>query len=264
VSFHEYALETGADPQDWDAVKRCNPLPSITPESLRSKRSSETMTAAHWSRFVCNLATRSTEAAIAEVEWHNAATLERPPASAEIWLGFDVGFQHDTTAIVPLWWSSEEKRVLLPAVVLEPPGGGEQLDVRQIRAAFTALRDEYPGLSTVVMDSSRAEDIAAWLSDELGLTVVYRAQTAKPQAEDFERFMAALRQGWLLHSGDEALRRHALNAVAKLLLDGGSRFGRVSESRSGQNHLRVIDALIAAAMVHSYAVESRSAAVWVI
>jgi phage terminase large subunit-like protein len=110
-------------------------------------------------------------------------------------------------------------------------------------------------VSRVVMDITAANDIAAWMSDELDLTVVDRAQTSKPQSEDFERFMEGLRQGWLRHSGDEALRRHAFNAVVKMLPDGGAKFGRVSETRQGGNQeARVNDALVAAAMVHSYAV----------
>jgi hypothetical protein len=65
-----------------------------------------------------------------------------------------------------------------------------------------------------------------------------------------------LRGGWLKHSGDAGLKLHALNAVTKMLPDGGARFARVSETRQGGNQeTRVIDALVAAAMVHSYAVD---------
>ena len=110
-------------------------------------------------------------------------------------------------------------------------------------------------VSTVVMDFNRAEDIAAWISDQ-DVHVIDRAQSAKPQSEDYQRFMEALRGGWLKHSGDAGLKLHALNAVTKMLPDGGARFARVSETRQGGNQeARVIDALVAAAMVHSYAVE---------
>ena len=55
------------------------------------------------------------------------------------------------------------------------------------------------------------------------------------------------------------LRRHALNSGTRLLPDGGARFARISETRQGGNQdARVIDALIAAAMVHSYAVEANA------
>ncbi len=260
IVLHEYALEEGAEQDDMVAVKRANPLPSITVESLRAKRESPTISAHHWARFVCNVAARSGTSAIAESEWHDAATGEPIPDHADVWVGLDVGFQHDTTALVPLWWKSDEHRQFGPATILEPPDGGEQLDVRLIKRAFVELQARYR-VSTVVMDRSRAEDIAAWLSDELGLEVVYRAQSTAPKSEDYERFMAALRQGWLRHAGDAGLRRHALNAVVKLLPDGGAKFARPSDSRTSvpAQRSRVIDALDAAAMVHSVRSESSSA-----
>lgn len=247
--LHEWALEEGGDPDEMAVVKRCNPLPSITEATLGAKRSSPTMTSAHWGRFVCNVPMREGSAAIQELEWHNAATTEEIPRDAEVWLGLDVGWRHDTTAFVPLWWRDDQYRLLGPAVIVEPPGDGSSTHPDVVKLAYAQFSSRF-AITTVVMDTNRAEDISAWLSDQ-GVFVVDRAQTNKPQSEDYERFMQALRQGWLLHSGDAGLRRHALNAVMRLLPDGGAKFGRRDESRSGRNETRVIDALIAAAMVHS-------------
>ena len=258
VVLHEWAVPEDGDVDDIELVKKANPFSGITIEALRSKRDSPTMTLAHWRRFVCNLPTRSNIAAIQEREWQQAATLERIPDGETVWAGIDVGWQWDTTAIVPLWWRDEHFRLLGPATILEPPRDGSQLDPNLIKHALTTLAAQYR-LTTVVMDSARAEDIASWIQDELDIEVVYRGQSNKPQAEDFERFMEALRQGWLLHSGDDELRRHALNAITRLLPDGGSKFARISETRQGGNQdARVIDALVAAAMVHSYAVEKHN------
>lgn len=66
--------------------------------------------------------------------------------------------------------------------------------------------------------------------------------------------MEAIRLGWLKHSGDQAMTRHALNAVARVLPYGDARFDRPSQTRQGgAQDLRVIDALTAAAMVNSVA-----------
>ena len=66
--------------------------------------------------------------------------------------------------------------------------------------------------------------------------------------------MEALRLGQLHHTGDQGLTKHVLNAVAKLLPGGDTRFDRPAESRrSGEQPSRVIDALTAASMVHSEA-----------
>jgi hypothetical protein len=65
--------------------------------------------------------------------------------------------------------------------------------------------------------------------------------------------MRGLREGWLRHSGDMQLTRHALNAVAALLPGGDAVFDRPSKSREGtenQQNMRVIDALKAASMVN--------------
>ena len=259
VVFHEYALEEGGDPEDMDAVKRCNPLPAITVETLTAKRRSPTMSAHHWARFVCNVAMRSGAAAIPEQMWHEACSRsETIPTDATVWLGMDFGWQWDTTAIVPFWWRDAEYRLFGPATVIEPPRDGTNTHPDTVKRAINEACATYR-VTTVVMDMDRSQDIAAWMSDELGLTVVDYAQTSKPKAEAYERFMEGLRQGWLWHSGDIALRRHALNAVVRLLPDGGAKFGRVSETRMGGNQdLRVIDALDAASFVHAYAVEHYS------
>jgi hypothetical protein len=50
------------------------------------------------------------------------------------------------------------------------------------------------------------------------------------------------------------MTRHALNAIARPLPQGDSRFDRPSQTRmSSEQDRRVIDALTAAAMVHSLA-----------
>jgi hypothetical protein len=63
-----------------------------------------------------------------------------------------------------------------------------------------------------------------------------------------------VRNGWIRHPRDSEFTEHVLNAVAKVLPDGRARFDRPSTSRAaaGQRR-RVIDALVAAAMVHSVA-----------
>lgn len=265
IAFHEYALPQGENIDDMAAVKLANPFSGITTEILAAKRATPTMTPQHWSRFVCNVPTRTDAAAIQEHEWHDAATAEQIPADCEVWAGLDVGWRWDTTSIVPLWWRDENYRLFGPARILEPPRDGSSLDPNLVKRVLTELAAEYL-LTTLVMDTNRAEDIAHWASEELGLTVVDRAQTSKRQAEDFERFMEALRGGVLFHAGDAGLRRHALNAIARLLPDGRAKFARVSEVRQGgKQDTRVIDALIAAAMVHSVRcdqAEDISGSVW--
>jgi phage terminase large subunit-like protein len=69
-------------------------------------------------------------------------------------------------------------------------------------------------------------------------------------AQAAERFYAAIRERTVRHPRDTKLTRHVLNAVEKRTDDGRWRF--VKENKQSR---KVIDALIAAAMVHNIAVE---------
>jgi phage terminase large subunit-like protein len=262
--LHEYAVPEDGDVEDIPLVKRANPFSGITEEILTEKFGSPTLTLAHWRRFTCNLPSRSSLAAIQESEWADAKTDEQIPIGESVWIGLDVGWKLDTTAIVPLWWKSMKERILGPAAVLVPPRDGTSLKSGAIKDAFLTINKRNP-IHTVVMDITRAEELSEWLTDSLGCRVVERGQTNQFAAMDYERFMEGLRLGWLKHSGDADMTKHALNAIARLLPLGGARFARVAESRSSNNAMqdqRVIDALIAAAMVHCVAVAEAATPEW--
>jgi phage terminase large subunit-like protein len=248
--LHEYALEDDADPDDLAAVKRANPFSGVTVETLREKRAAPSWTAAHWARFTCNRPGRPDEAAISEAEWAAARTEREIPPGERVYAGLDVGWKLDTTALVPLWFESESFRLLGPATVLEPPRDGTMLPADAVRAAIADLHARNP-IAALVMDPSFAADVAQWAADELGLDVVERPQGNAYAVADYQAFTAALRSGHLFHSGDPALTRHVLNAVARVLPGGGVRFDRPRQSRAASLQPgRVIDALVAAAMVH--------------
>jgi hypothetical protein len=67
-------------------------------------------------------------------------------------------------------------RLLGPATILVPPRDGSTLHPDVIKQAFLDMSADYR-IDTVVMDISRAEDIASWIEDELGIvTVIDREQ----------------------------------------------------------------------------------------
>ena len=146
-----------------------------------------------------------------------------------------------------------EYRLLGPAEVLVPPRDGGSLHPDALKEALYRVHERNP-VHTVVMDMKAAEETAVWIEDELGATVLESRQSNTQAATDYAAFMEALREGWLKHSGDPALTRHVLNAIARRLPLGDLRFDRQSATRQGGNQdLRVIDALVAAAMVHKTA-----------
>jgi phage terminase large subunit-like protein len=253
MAFHEYATPEGADVEDMAIAKLANPFSGITVESLAEKFATPTMTLAHWMRFTCNVPTRSDDAAITEAEWWAAATDQEIPEGEPIWLGLDVAWKWDTTAMVPFWMTDNEHRLLGPASVLTPPRDGNSLDPDKVERALWEIHQRNP-IHTVVMDMSRAEQLASWIEKHLGSVVIDRQQTNPQAVQDFDDFMEALRNGWLKHAGDAEMAKHALNATAHILPLGDARFDRPSQSRSGpEQERRVIDALTAAAMVNSTA-----------
>ena len=250
--FHEWAVPAKGDVEDLELVKRANPLKAMTLEMIRLKRESPDWNLAHWRRMVCNIPTREENSAITEAEWYSARTADVIPEGQEVWVGLDLGWKWDTTAAVPYWQRDQNFRLFGPAEVLVPPRNGDSMHPDLVKAMLQRVHARNP-INTVVMDMTDGEDIAHWIADEFGSTVVDRTQNNKNAVEDYDRFMEALRNGWLKHSGDSALKSHALNAIARLS-PSGVRFDRQSSSRavSKQNE-RVIDALAAAAMVHCVA-----------
>jgi phage terminase large subunit-like protein len=252
IVLHEYAIGERGDPEDMAQVKAANPFSGITVESLAAKRASPTMSDSHWRRFTCNLPTRAQSSAIAESEWDAAETSDRIPAGAPIWLGLDVGWKQDPTAIVPLWWKHGAARLLGPATLLEPPKDGTMLSPDRIKQALLKIHERNP-VAMVVMDLFQAADIADWIEKTLGCEVVQFKQSNTQHVAAYNSFMAGLRERRLWHTGDRVLRRHVLNAAEKVLPQGESLFDRPSRARHGDQTLRQIDALIAASMVHHVA-----------
>ena len=249
--LHEWAVPEKGDIEDMALVKAANPLKAVTVEGLKTKWASPTMTREHWSRYVCNLPTRSENAAIQEIEWAAAQTDTKIPEGQAIWCGLDLGWKWDTTAIVPFWWRDDDFRLFGPVRVLVPPRDSTSLDPDKIERALIEINERNP-IHTVVMDMSRGEDTANWIKTELGAEVVDRTQSNEFACQDYEKFMEALRNGQLKHSGDADFKSHALNAIARMTPSGKARFDRHSQTRQGgDQERRVIDALSAAAMVHA-------------
>ena len=247
--LHEWMVASDEECKDMAVVKAANPLSTITEATLAEDYASPTMDLGEWKRLKCNRPTRSVQSAITDKEWDDAQVEDEFPAGAEIDAGLDVAFKWDTTALVPLYQGSKY-RLLGPATVLTPPRDGTSMHPDVIKDAVLELQDQFR-LRTVVMDVHNAEDIAAWIEDELNVTVIDRQQGNKAMVADYNAFMDGLRNGTLKHTGCADLRSHVLHAVARRLPGGDYRFDRPSTVRSNvrAQDRRVIDALTAAAMV---------------
>jgi phage terminase large subunit-like protein len=254
IVMHDWAVPPKADITDMRVVKAANPFSGVTPETLQSDFNSPTMTIPHWSRFKCNIPTRAVRSAITTIEWERRASKKRIPAGVPIAVGLDAGWKWDTFAFVPYWERDPDFRLLGPATILVPPRDGSTLEPDDAKRALLELHERHP-IHTVVMDVTRAEDIASWIRSELGAEVVEWTQGNENEVLEYERFMTGLRVGWLFHSGDRGLTRHVMNAVGRMLPNGKTKFERPSTTRQGgDQESRVIDALKAAAMVNAHVV----------
>lgn len=256
VVLHEYACPPESDVEDMKNVKLANPFSGITLTSLKRKRKSPTMTISHWKRFTCNIATRDINAAILEQEWFDQVTSIEIPVGVPIYCGLDVAWKNDTTALAPLWVRDMSFRLFGKGEILVPPGGGQSLDPHKVEDALLQTHDRNP-IHTLVMDTIKAEQLAAWAAENLGCTVIDRGQSNAHAALDYERWMEGIREGSIYHPGDADCTRHVLNAVARPLPSDKTRFDRPMATRGGPElaqAMRVIDWLTAAAMANTQAV----------
>lgn len=250
--LHEWMVPSDEDCSDMEAVKAANPLSTITLETLREDFDSPTTDLGAWKRLKCNRPTRSAQSAITDKEWDDAEVDDEIPANANVIVGFDVGWKFDTTALQPLW-IGPNYRLLGAPKVLVPPRDGSSMHPDEIKGAFCDLQGDFT-IEMVVADTHHAEDICAWVEDELGVTVIERPQTPKFFVSDYDAFMDGLRNGTLKHTGDPEQRRQVLNAIARRLPGGDYRFDRPSSVRANirEQDRRVIDVLSAAAMAVEY------------
>ena len=253
VAFHEYALESGGDPADMEAVKRCNPLPSITEASLASKHSSPTMSSQHWSRFVCNIATRSVQSWIDHQVWAEAfedgATI---PDGAEVSVGVDVGIVHDSTAVVVAWRRPDDHRLLLECRVWEPQPGNK-VDLAAVEAHLRVLAGRFR-VSGVYYDPRFFERSAQTLAAD-GIQMVVMQQNSSDMADAYQEFYVSTAEGAIRHAGNPVLSAHVM-ATAAEQTDRGWKVRKLRQSQR-------IDACVAAVMA-VYGANAPANSVWVI
>jgi len=255
IVMNEWQVRDSSLIADMAAVKEANPLSTITLTTLSEDFNSPTTDLGDWKRLKCNIPARSSLTAITEAEWDAAEVDDDIREGDYIDLAMDIAWKHDTTAIVPLL-CTDEYRLLGTPTVLTPPRDGSMLDTYEVKRALEGYLDMCV-VNSVVMDMHQGADIAAWLEQEKGVTVIAWAQGNAQAAEDYEEFMKALRSTTpgerLCHNGDPTLRKHVMNAIARSLPADKRRFDRPSSGRAKRKQeTRVIDALMASSWVNSF------------
>jgi phage terminase large subunit-like protein len=247
--MHEWSLDAEEDRTDMAVVKQANPAPWQTIEALRRRFESPSMTSWQWARFACGVWVKGEGSAIQPEDWDalrsDGAVI---PAGSPVWIGMDLGWVKDTTALVPLWWEADDRRVVGKPVVIEPPGDGSLLDDRLIVDALLELADRYEVRGVVYDPEAGGQQMVQQLERDHSIEFVEHSQKNAPMSLAAGRLMEAIRRKDLVHDGDPVLRQHVLNAVEVPL-------GPVFKFDRPRRGARVpIDALTALEMAHSVAV----------
>lgn len=251
-AMHEWALKRTDDRNDMACVKLANPASWQTIELLSQRRASPSMKDWQWARFACGLWEKGEDTKIQPEEWD--ALYEEgvviPPGSP-IYVGMDLGWKWDWTAIVPLWVERPSRRVISDVKILKPPGGGALLDERKIVKALCDLDDQYEVLCVVYDPNAGAQQLVQQLERERDIEFVEHSQDAMPMALASRRVDEAIRTGAFVHDGHPGLRSCALNAVEKRIGSSGEKW---KYDRPAQGPRVPIDGLTALEFANSVAV----------
>ncbi len=248
--LHEWALDADADREDMEIVKLANPASWITPDSLQAAHDSPSMTSWGWARFRCGVWERGEDSAIRPAEWDALAVPGLTiPDGAEVYIGLDLGWKLDTTAIVPLHVAGD-RRIVAGSIILQPPDDGSMLDELLIEEALIGLHRRYKALGVIYDPHAGAQQLAQRLERERKVVFIEHSQDSSPMALAASRLMEAIRTKQLVHDGDRVLRQHVLNASQRTVSGERWKFDRPKRGAR-----LPIDGLTALAMANSVATE---------
>lgn len=243
----EWSAEKGDDLTDLALVKAANPASFVTKRKLARIRSSPSMTDFRWARYHANVWTEAEEGWISAEEWDACEGPVLLDADEQVYLGVDIGFKRDSTAVVAVGWIAE--RLHVSACILEPKQG-KSLTARDARLAIQQADDEYGGVEGVAYDPTKFQESAEEL-EELGFLMIEIPQTDSRMGPASETLYGLIRDRRLVHDGDPKLRSHILAAVASETERGW----RLSKKKSKKH----MDATVALAMAAAEAVRNQGA-----
>lgn len=247
LAYHEWSLDPDADTDDLDLVLTANPASWIDTDELRRRRTAS-MRPWQWKRFTCGIWVAGENAAISDKEWRACARpfLEIPAGTRGVYVGIDLGWKHDRTALVPVWRPEGEEIVQVhPPVILTPPGDGTSLAVEEVFDPLEEWADRWPGLTFVLDPAADGEHLAQRLDAELpNVTVATHSQKHGPMCLAASRLSEAIAAGRIAHPDDPELNSHVLSASARSVGEQW-RFGK----QRGKD--QPIDGVIALAMAVS-------------
>ncbi|HLM26749.1 MAG TPA: terminase large subunit [Thermoleophilaceae bacterium] len=217
--LHEWALAEADDREDMAVVATANPASWQTPDALRRRFESPSMTPWAWARFACGIWTPGEDSAISAKEWADCARpgLEISEGAEGVVVGIDLGWRWDTTAVVPIRRAADETIEVHPPAILTPPQDGTSLDAEEVFAAAEGMADRWPGLTFVLDPEAGGEQLAQRLDRELDAAVLTHSQKPGPMCEASQKLAEAIATRGLAHPDHQELTRHIVSAAARFI-----------------------------------------------
>lgn len=246
-AMHEWALDPDEDRSNMAIVKQANPAPWHTVKALTDLHKSPSMKPWQWGRFACGVWLSGEDSAISETEWRACANAkcEIPRDAKGVYVGIDLGWKWDTTAIVPVWKpDGGEKAIVGEPVIVVPPRDGTATPFERIWEPIEEINSRYSEVTFVLDPEAGGEQLAQHIESELGIEPAIHSQKTTPMQLAAQRLSEAISERRIEHPDDPTLNAHVLAASAK---QEGERWKFVK----GKRKRAPIDGVIALAMAHS-------------
>lgn len=247
-AFHEWSLKDDDDLTNFNLVKTANPLSARTVQVLKQQFNSPSMTPWRWARFMCGIWLSGEESALDTVAVRacTGTDMGEVAEGEPVWVGMDVGWTRDTTALVPYTLDEETDRELVGVPrILVPPGGGVALESQEILDAIASIHDRNP-IEALCFDPNAegrllAEDIQAEFPE---IRIIEVSQEPSGMADAAMDLSEALRKRRIILPNHKGLLAHLLATAPKIVTGGSDRWRFVK----GPGR-KPIDAAIALSMV---------------
>jgi phage terminase large subunit-like protein len=215
-AMHEWSMDPGDDHEDIDLIKQVNPASWQTRELLQEELDSPSFTPWQHKRFRCGLWTAGEDGAISEKEWNACASpgCEIEAGADDVFVGIDLGWKWDTSAMVPIRRYGGKVRIHTPTI-LTPPQDGSSLDAEEMFGSVVAIRKRWPTCRIILDPEAGGEQLAQRIDLDLGGEVIVHSQKAGPMCQASQILSESIAARQLEHPDDDALNRHVLAAGAK-------------------------------------------------
>lgn len=222
--LREFSLRPEDDHTDIRLVKRANPAPWHTPETLREECESPSTTPGQWMRYVCGIWTEGDEPAITGAEWDRlCADIAQIQDGDEVVLAPSVGHN----AAIGIASLRSDERVAVRAEIVEAREGRSILADTEDR--IVELCDRYSVLEVrhPVGTFLRSADLLA----ARGVPLIEDPHSPARLTAATGTFDRLLRSELLMHDGDPELRSGVLAAQRKVS-ETGERYMISERSRA--------------------------------